>query len=202
MQLGFFNTEKQDVNLPAISGLQYVHDFITQQEHQSLLEVIDASPWLLDLKRRVQHYGYKYDYQKRTIDPSMKVGELPAWALELGKRMFQQEIISFIPDQVIINEYEPGQGIAPHIDCEPCFESVIISMSLGSSCLMDFYSKQDIKVKKSIRLDPSSLLVIKGESRYEWLHGIAGRKSDLINSVKQKRSRRVSLTFRKVILNH
>lgn len=35
------------------------------------------------------------------------------------------------PDQVIVNEYQPGQQIAPHIDCVPCFGSVVASLTLG-----------------------------------------------------------------------
>ncbi|MBK0403055.1 alpha-ketoglutarate-dependent dioxygenase AlkB [Adhaeribacter sp. BT258] len=200
MQLGFFHTEEPKVNLPAINGLEYMPKFISKPEHESLLKKIDSEPWLLDLKRRVQHYGYKYDYQKRSIDPSMKVGELPEWALDIGSRMYNYGILSFMPDQVIVNEYEPCQGIAQHIDCEPCFENTIVSLSLGSSCLMDFYPKNDLKQKESLHLEPQSLLVLRGEARYNWLHGIAGRKSDLINGIKHSRKRRVSLTFRKVIL--
>jgi hypothetical protein len=27
-----------------------------------LLDAVDAAPWLSDLRRRVQHYDYHYDY--------------------------------------------------------------------------------------------------------------------------------------------
>lgn len=51
-------------------------------------------------------------------------------------------------------------------------------------------------IKQSIPLEPNSLLVLQGEARYKWKHGIAPRKSD--NGV--RRGRLISLTFRKVIL--
>lgn len=51
-------------------------------------------------------------------------------------------------------------------------------------------------IKKTVYLEPKSLLILQGEARSVWKHGIAARKSD--NGV--KRQRRVSLTFRKVIL--
>lgn len=50
-----------------ISGLSYIPDFISAQEQACLLSQIDQQPWLTDLKRRVQHYGYKYDYKARTV---------------------------------------------------------------------------------------------------------------------------------------
>jgi hypothetical protein len=57
-----------DIPVPAapnISGLQYCPNFITAEEEQALIEIIDQQTWLNDLKRRVQHYGYKYDYKAR-----------------------------------------------------------------------------------------------------------------------------------------
>ena len=44
-----------------VSGLKYMPDFITKEEHQQLWQAINSEPWLTDLKRRVQHYGWKYD---------------------------------------------------------------------------------------------------------------------------------------------
>lgn len=39
-------------------------------------------------------------------------------------------------NQLIINEYNPGQGINPHIDNPILFSSPIVSLSLGSDCIM------------------------------------------------------------------
>lgn len=41
-------------------------------------------------------------------------------------------------DQLIINEYQPGQGINPHIDNVKLFAEPIVSLSLGSECIMEF----------------------------------------------------------------
>ena len=37
----------------------------------------------------------------------------------------------------VVVEYEPGQGIAPHIDRD-CFGPVVATVSLGSAVNMDF----------------------------------------------------------------
>lgn len=103
-----------------------------------------------------------------------------------------------VADQVIINEYKPGQGISSHIDCEPCFEDTIVSLSLGSGCIMDFTSKFNKTQKIPVWLEPRSLVILSGEARDAWLHGIAARKTDAWNGRKCERQRRVSLTFRKV----
>lgn len=78
-----------------ISGLSYIPDYITASEETQLLEIIDAQPWLTDLKRRVQNYGYKYDYNARRIDTSMKIGKLPDWLENLSKRLHDEGNIQF-----------------------------------------------------------------------------------------------------------
>lgn len=52
------------------------------------------------------------------------------------------------------------------------------------------------KEKVSIMLEPRSLLMMFGEARYDWKHGIPARKKD----DGRLRGRRMSVTFRKVII--
>jgi alkylated DNA repair dioxygenase AlkB len=181
---------KEETNIP---GLQYIQDYIHVEYENELIELIDADNWNLDLKRRTQHYGYKYDYTAKSIDKSYYLGKMPHWINELCNKLCADSIFIEKPDQVIINEYTPGQGIAPHVDCVPCFGGVICSLSLASGCVMSLTNGD---VDKSIYLETPSLLILKSDSRYKWTHGIAGRKSD--DGI--KRGRRVSLTFRNVIL--
>ena len=47
-------------------------------------------------------------------------------------------------------------------------------------------------------LPPCSLLCMQDEGRYDWEHSIADRKTDVVDDVVVRRSRRVSITFRKV----
>lgn len=191
------NNEAKDIDL--IKGLLYIQNFINPIEEQKLMQLIDSQIWLLDLKRRVQHYGFKYDYKARRIDDSMHLGGLPMWLTPLSKRLFDEGFCPKMPDQVIINEYEIGQGISPHIDCEPCFEDTIVSLSLNTTVLMDFLQQQTLE-KVSILLEPRSIVILQGESRYNWKHGIAARQKDIKNNIVFPRKRRISLTFRRVIL--
>lgn len=202
-QLSFFE-EKRDrtrndlAQINSIPGLAYIADFISAQEQEELWNNICASPWLGDLKRRVQHYGYKYDYRKRAIDHSMFLGDLPDWSIKYAQRLVDKGYISVIPDQIIINEYMPGQGIADHVDCEPCFADTVISLSLGSDVIMQLKEKGNRTNKVEVLLESNSLIILKGDARYQWTHGIPSRKTDLFNGERLTRQRRISLTFRKV----
>lgn len=173
-----------------IPGLAYIPDFITQNEESALIAAIDAQSWLKDLKRRVQHYGYKYDYKARAVTADSYLGPLPDWLMPVIQKL------SFKPDQAIVNEYEPGQGISAHVDCVPCFDDVIASLSLGSGATMQFTKGNE---KQEIYLEPRSLIILSGPARYEWQHAIPARKSDMVSGFKIERGRRVSLTFRTVL---
>src|SRR5688572_27206255 len=121
-----------------IAGLSYLADYLDAAQQAALVQAIEASPWRGDLARRTQHYGYVYDYRARKVDASMYLGPLPAWLAALAERITQDGHCALVPDQAIINEYQPGQGIADHIDCEPCFGEVVMSLSLLAPVVMDF----------------------------------------------------------------
>ncbi len=184
----------------SIKGLIYIPEYITKEEQILLWKFVNSENWLDDLKRRVQHYGYKYNYKARFIDYTMKIGNLPEWVMPLATRLKNDGYMDVIPDQLIVNEYKQGQGIASHVDCEPCFGDTIISMSMGSTCIMDFINK-DTKEKIEVLLEPRSLVILKEDARYKWTHGIAGKKTDIFKGDKIERKTRISLTFRNVIVN-
>jgi alkylated DNA repair dioxygenase AlkB len=175
-----------------INGLLYIQDFITADKETQLIKLVNKQMWENSLKRRVQHYGYRYDYKARNVTEDMYIGNLPKWLNDLSIRLKNDGLCQEVPDQVIINEYQPRQGISAHIDCEKCFGPRIFSMSLGSQTVMDF--TQEGKTKKEILLARRSLVMMYGEARSEWKHSIPARLKD--NGV--ERGVRISLTFRNV----
>lgn len=178
-----------------INGLLYQDDFLSAEEEKLIISEIDNTVWDTNLKRRVQHYGYMYDYKKKNIDQDLKIDRLPDWLLALESKIGTIFNLENSFDQVIINEYEPGQGISNHIDCVPCFEDVIISISLLSSCIMQFSKDAE---KYEILLQPRSILLLSGEARYHWKHGIKAVKNDKFQNITILRKRRISITFRKI----
>lgn len=183
--------------LAPIAGLQLIQDAITSEYHDHLIAIIDQQPWLTDFRRRVQHYGYRYDYKSHSIDASQFLGPLPDWSMLFLEQLQYADFIEQIPDQLIVNEYEPGQGISPHIDCRPCFGDVIFSLTLGSTCIMEFTHAE---VKVPIFLEPCSVLIMQGEARQIWKHAIPARKTDIYAGKSFERKRRISLTFRNIVL--
>jgi len=110
------------------------------------------------------------------------------WRTVIRRGVFQAE-----PDQVIANEYLEDQGIAAHID-RLTFGEAVATVSLLEMWPMEFASPDGEKLE--VLLGIRSLAVMQGESRKTWTHAIPKRKSDMVGGLKQKRVRRVSLTFR------
>ncbi len=189
--------EVKDHQVAEVEGLQYIPNFITAEEEQCLLKAIDKAPWSDALRRRTQHFGYRYDYTSRDVPE--RLGPLPEWAQPIADRLVQMGHPR--PDQLIVNEYLPGQGISKHIDQPRAFGPVVASLSLGSRCVMTFEPTRNVAdaVSHDVLLERCSLAVLTGPARYQWFHSIPARKADMWKNRNLMRSRRVSLTFRAVI---
>lgn len=187
------------ISVAPIPGLTYIPEYIDQSREADLIRTIDNRPWITELRRRVQHYGYRYDYKGRNITRKSTLGPLPEWLFAHCDELCSHHIFPRLPEQVIINEYQAGQGIAAHIDCVPCFEETIASLSLGSSCIMEFTHSETLE-KIPVLLKARSLVVLAGDARYHWKHSIPHRKTDHYCGLTFPRGRRLSLTFRNVIL--
>ena len=187
-----------------IPGLVYKPDFITEEEETKLLACIDGAEWSTELQRRVQHYGWRYDYKQRQIDESMRLGELPEWARELGRRLVNEGLMRDLPDQVIVNEYRGKQGISRHIDQPRSFAEHVATISLRETWGMVF-RRRGSKEKVEKPLERRSVAVLTGDARYKWTHEIPNRANEpRMEQGKRrrvKRTRRISLTFRTVRLD-
>ncbi|KAK2459949.1 hypothetical protein APHAL10511_008034 [Amanita phalloides] len=100
--------------------------------------------------------------------------------------------------QAIINLYNPGEGISPHIDLLKRYGDGIIGVSLGSGCVMRFdraggapagadhhhgYEEQQggQRNRWDLYLPVRSVLVLSEAARYEWTHGIDKRTRDFVS---------------------
>ena len=177
-----------------IPGLQYVSGYLGGAEQDALLDTVSELDWQDAGGRRIQFYGHWYHHAKGGL---YRVGLLPAWAASLAERLTHDGLMPYVADQLIVTEYEPGEGIPPHIDA-PVFADVIAGVALGSTCVMEFLCQGH--ATEQVLLEPGSAVVLSGDARHKWQHAIPARTSDDWQGKRLRRSRRVSLTFRKMLL--
>ncbi|XP_042271239.1 alkylated DNA repair protein alkB homolog 8 [Thunnus maccoyii] len=216
-------TCEKEASVPLPEGLVLVEDFVSPEEEALLLAAVDWSHTDDDVTaqkalkhRRVKHYGFEFRYDNNNVDKDKPLpAGLPEECQSVLQRCVKNGHMEIMPDQLTVNQYESGQGIPPHVDTHSAFEDTILSLSLGAKTVMEFRHPDGRVVH--VLLPGRSLLVMKGESRYLWTHGITPRKFDMVpacdpqcpadamsnpgtnsNLTLSKRGTRTSFTFRKI----
>uniref|UniRef100_A0A8C4NFD8 tRNA (carboxymethyluridine(34)-5-O)-methyltransferase n=1 Tax=Eptatretus burgeri TaxID=7764 RepID=A0A8C4NFD8_EPTBU len=191
-------------------GLLLIPNFVSEEYEQELLNFLawDEAEEIQDKRvlkhRRVKHFGFEFCYEDNSVNKANPLpGGIPSLCDEMISNCLVAGYIQHRPDQLTVNRYEPGQGIPPHVDTHSAFEDGIVSLSLGSQVVMDF--RHPCGTRVPVFLPARSLLVMSGESRYLWSHGITPRKFDIISNRLQdggptlaNRGMRISFSFRKV----
>lgn len=190
-------------NLP---GFYYFKNVIEPELANDITEFLNSQEWkgisASETGRKVQQYGFEYDYSTRKDTGYKKVQDIPELLLLL-QQIGLKTVESLVPEetlelcklnQCIVNKYEPRQGISAHIDKET-FGPVVVCFTIGSGTTMTFTTiknKEKVVVEKYV--EPNSVYLMTGESRYEWKHEIKPRVSD--EGI--RRQTRISVTFRTV----
>lgn len=173
----------QDLILPP--GFSYTPDFISKEEESELLKIISLEKFTsfemygVEAKRKIIHYGMKYDFLSRT---ATRIEQSPSWLSELKRRC--EDVLSKEISQMLVTHYPVGSAIGWHFDAPP-FES-LMGISLMNSCR--FLLRKGTPgnwVKSEVELEARSAYVISGEARTRWEHHIPPVKAE-----------RYSITFR------
>lgn len=193
-----------------VPGMTYYDEVIDQKQENSLLKFLYGDPfsgakaWHNGPSgaggRRVKQFGFAYDYESLTIKNAPPIpDELKSLIADLQKKKLLNEHVN----QIIVNEYTPGQGITPHVDHVKWFGDEVASLTLQSGCKM-ILTNPSGSVNKSFYLERRSLIRLTGQARWNFRHSIANTKTDPIKNPQTQtitlkpRGTRVSITFRQV----
>ncbi|XP_043946207.1 alpha-ketoglutarate-dependent dioxygenase alkB homolog 6 [Protopterus annectens] len=201
----------------------YVPNFISKSEEDYLLQQVYSAPkpkWTQLSGRRLQNWG------GLPHPRGMLAESLPGWLKKYAEKISSYGVFDgTIANHVLVNEYNPREGIMPHED-GPLYFPTVTTISLGSHTLLDFYhpvrrgdQEEEASIPQteenryflSLLVEPRSLLILRDEMYITYLHGIKPVYEDIVNeniaNIKAtnasigdvlQRSRRVSLTIRHV----
>jgi alkylated DNA repair protein alkB homolog 8 len=171
----------------SIPGLNYFGTHLSNSQQSEILLRLEDIDWTETLNRRkVIHFGYRFDYLTSTVDKSTLL-PIPSW-LSLRLKDCGPEF-----DQITINRYQPGEGIPIHCDTHSSFMDTMYIISLGSDIVMEF---KNAASSVDILLKAGSRLKISGDARFGFDHGIKPRKVDVVDGMIQDRGVRYSITIR------
>jgi len=184
-------------------GLILVDGYLDQSTQDECIELIDGHDWGNDLQRRTQHYGSRYDYATGRAAGQGTAPSPPDLFVEISQRLSDDGYFERPPDQIIVNEYvvdgDTVQGIGPHRDRTDCFGPAIATISLVEAWAMRFSHERHDHI--DVLLATGSLALMTGAVRYDWQHSIPPRRFERTQNLKVPRRRRVSLTFRSLLVD-
>ena len=198
-----------DLMRPRVPGLTLIPEFITPYEEREILSIVDSwnTKWQRLAKRRVAHFGYDFDYGLRNAETESENGRLPDFCEALLTRLHDMRDtvpgaeIALLCDQLTVNEYPAGVGLAPHVDTHSAFGCAVFSLSLAGNAAMEFRKlafaedpldegsfeganqprdEPRVVERAAIALPPRSMLALAGQARYEWQHYVPHRKRDVV----------------------
>lgn len=189
----------------SVPGLFYIPHAIDSRTASNTMDAINhLEGWknvgTSGTSRRAHHSGYDYDYVSGHISPTVPIP--PEFVVLADKaRTFLMSQFDHVPDfnQCLVNEYIGGlgHGISWHTD-HKAFGPYIACYTLNSGTEMHFKLDSDIMC---VRVEPCSLYIMTGPSRYTWKHSMPLRKTDPNpdGGSRIKRGDRYSITFRSVM---
>jgi alkylated DNA repair dioxygenase AlkB len=203
-----FYCTSPDIDLP---GLRYIPNFVTEEEENEILDLIEHRRWFTALKgRRQQHYGIVYYHTRHNLaelQPTQHEDDQLSGTMDdfsiLMDRMAPLFPKDHPPTQCLVNEYTGVQAIRRHVDNVDCFGDIVCGLSLRDPVWMILRSVKNPDVSVSFLCERRSMYVWTDEVRFEWRHGITPHKQVYLpetNEVirRDENYKRISLTFREI----
>lgn len=184
-----------------LSEVQYIPNWITAEQEELLLAQVTEKMKNADqMKTRTsQEWGAG---DKCQCGRWFMRAPLPSWQQDLADALHGLGIFNralYPMNSVRINSYTPGQGIYPHCD-GPAYYPRVAILSLGSSCIFDFYPRADTESETewdveydvpaghrvgdqplmSVFLERGSLLVFGQDCFWHHRHGIRPVPEDTV----------------------
>lgn len=213
-----FDAAAHRIDMDGIGDVWHVTDFLSTDEELGLMRNIDALPpseWVVLRGRRLVPLGG----HPRPPPELMSRETLPPWAQAVCDALVLSGVFpaDAPPNHILLNEYQPGEGIDAHKD-GPLYAPLVAIVSLGSQCGFEF--SEDTPERPSLAsllLPPRGLLVFAGDAYERHLHSVPARRADEITPrqgfvdlcgegeegarpSRLPRRRRLSLTVRRVVL--
>jgi alkylated DNA repair dioxygenase AlkB len=152
-----------------VPGLTVLEEYVTEEEQALLLKLALAQK---PVTRPEWLCGSPYEHVCVTC-PRIPNLDMYVILQSICARLKRDTLITRMPGTLTINYYEPGEGLRPHIDNQVVIAELVIGISLGSTCTMDFAHASDASRRCAVLLTPGTVVIQQGEARYEWTHGIA-----------------------------
>ena len=157
----------------------HMADWVTADEEAALMRCTSCSPpqrWTQLRGRRLQNLGGL----PRPLPEGFASEPLPGWIGAVCDALVRSGVFppTAPPNHVLLNEYQPGEGIDAHRD-GPLYAPRVAIVSLGSACSFDFVTNDVARdVRASLLLPPRGVLIFSEEAYESLLHTVPALTTD------------------------
>jgi DNA oxidative demethylase len=158
------------------AGFRYIEGLLAPAQESILIGLLEDLPWEAvvfrgyEARRRVVHFGHRYDYEARGVSPGLPIPDALVAVRDRAAALAEEDAQRYV--EVLATEYRPGATIGWHSDA-PAFGATVLGVSLASSCRMRFRRRMPEGWRRWDQvLEPRSAYVIGGEARSAWQHSI------------------------------
>jgi len=157
----------------------HCRDFVSRDEEAQIMRCVDTAPsamWVTLRGRQLQQHGGTPMPPPEGMVPE----QLPEWVQGVCDALVAAGIFpaDAPPNHVLVNSYQPGQGIDAHKD-GPLYAPRVAILSLGSVASFDFVSDDtERSALASLLLPPRGLLVFEHDAYEKHLHTVPAAMSD------------------------
>lgn len=152
-----------------VAGLDVVADFVSPELEAEIDRWFGPTPPQGDADRhRVVRYGTGVPATGYTSGVTWDT--IPPILGELAKRVVEAGRMTQTSNAITVNEYLTGQGIRFHVD-KQIAGSRIVALGLVGDAMMGMRCKAT-KETREVWFPRRALVVMTGESRYDWQHCI------------------------------
>ncbi|KAL8581231.1 hypothetical protein ACOMHN_038331 [Nucella lapillus] len=156
-------------------GITIIQEFISPEEEDFLRDHIYQASFVVSQSgRRKQDFGPKVNFKKKKLRAD-KFSGLPNYAKFLFDRMqTYPELSDFLPVELCNLEYcaDRGAAIDPHFDDFWVWGERLVTVNLLSDSVLSFTNEALPNVEVQVPLLQRSLIVVEGDARNVWRHGI------------------------------
>lgn len=191
--------EKDPLEAYKISGLPdtmyYIPNFITSAEESHILNSLPSNRWINLSHRRLQAHPSTLSKTNTLLSSPLP----PYLVTPVLDKFSALHLFDESPhkqaNHVLVNEYNPNEGIMPHED-GAAYHPIVATVSLGANLVLDIYEKRSsdstggtsVSAERTgdsrpvprwrIFQEPRSLLITTGAAYTDLLHGIAEVEAD------------------------
>ena len=162
----------------AASRVFHIPEWLSEEEEDALLRCVDSAPkecWTQLRGRKLQQHGGT---------PGMTSEPLPEWLGSVCDALVRASVFSTTEpaNHVLVNEYQPGQGIDAHRD-GPLYQPRVAIISLGSHCTFQFLTDDfERRAQTSLLLPRRGLLVFEDDAYERLLHTVPALHVDELSA--------------------